>query len=195
MGRKNARAAYQMETFSSWDLDWASSPTTPNASAPQSIHLICPLASRSHRNQLWDAFTHPLIHRVGAPGLARLSNFRRSSTAIFELDPQYLQRQSWLSFPSLCLAICSLHIASHRIQLRSPLSSNSSFRLQLILCSLQTALCLRMGCHVPSRSNKLSLVFLLSSCSTGQRALTNLPSTSPPAGPMRAPDSRPSISV
>lgn len=60
--------------------------------------------------------------------------------------------------------------ASHLVAPRPPLSSNSEYRLQLILCSWQTALCLQMGCL--QRSNKLSLVFsFLSSCSTGQRAL------------------------
>lgn len=70
--------------------------------------------------------------------------------------------------------------ASHLVAPRPPLSSNSSYRLQLILCSWQTALCLQMGCL--QWSNKLSLVFsFLSSCSTGQRALHEIsPAPAPP---------------
>lgn len=75
------------------DLDWVSEPTPlQTVSAPPSLHLISPLASRSHRNQLWNAPIHPLFHCVGAPRPPGPPNFRRSPTAIFERDPQYLRR-------------------------------------------------------------------------------------------------------
>lgn len=87
--------------------------------------------------------------------------------------------------------------ASHLISLRSPLSSNPSYYLQLILCSWQTALCLRTG-YIHG-INRLSLVFsFLSACSTrhpGRGPSPISPAPAPLQGPMRAPDSRPSILV
>lgn len=163
-------------------------PTTPNVSARQSLHLICPLASRSHRNQLWNIsirpLIHSLIHSVGAPHLA--------STAIFEHDARYLRRESWLSFPSLRLEICSLRIKSPRPPSTPFIKFTISSTIDTVLMADRSLL----AGGIPPWSNKLSLVFpFLSSCSTTQRVLTNVSSTSPPARPMRAPDSRPSISV
>lgn len=91
--------------------------------------------------------------------------------------------------------VLSSHCTSSRP--RSPLSSNSSCCLQLILCSWQTALCLRTGCRDGSIDFRLSSPFSASTPpGTWQRGPSRIShSFSTPAGPMRAPDSRPSISV
>lgn len=64
-----------------------------------------------------------------------------------------------------------------------------------MLCSWQTAFCLRPGCSHGAINFRLSSPFSAPTPPGRQVALTNLSSADAPAGLMRAPDSRPSISV
>lgn len=96
--------------------------------------------------------THPLR---GCSSSGWLPNFRRSSTAIFEHDPRYLRRESWLSFPSLRIVICSLRITP-------PRPPSTPFIKFIILSTIDTVLMADrslLAGGIPSWSNKLSLVF------------------------------------
>ena len=172
--------------------DWASQPTPPlqNVSAPQCLHLPCPLTSRSHRKQR----IHP----------------RSTAWMLASLGPQDSRRCQQL-FLNLTLGTCdgnyscrfpriSLHSAlsaSHRTgPRRTPFTPFIKFIPSSTPGTVLVADRSFLADGMPSWINKLSLVFsFLSSCSTRQRTLTNLSSAGSPADPMRAPDSRPSISV
>lgn len=183
-------------------MDWASkphhfkclcSPKNPR-SPPQYAHLLleaiatnlgpCP-STRSSTAWVLHAFLEP-------------SNFRRFPQLFLNLTSGTCNGDHGCHFDRLALQ-CALHvccIASHRTPFAPFIKSIPCFSaINTVLCSWQTAFCLRPGCSHGAINFRLSSPFSAPTPPGRQVALTNLSSADAPAGLMRAPDSRPSISV
>lgn len=133
-------------------------PTTlQNVSAPQGLHLPCPLASRSHRRQR----LHPQDPLRGCSPVLGLQNSKCCPQLFLNLTLGTCNGNYSCRFPrfSLQSALSAPHrTGPHRPPL-TPFIKNSSHRLRLILCWRQTALFSLTECLHGSINFRLSSPF------------------------------------
>lgn len=185
------KPAYQMETSLGFGLGLQphhSKCLLVKISTSYAHLLLEAIASQ----QLWTTSVHPPLTPLrGCSSNCQTSEDRPQlflNLPLVTCDEHHVYR-----FPRLALQY--LLFASHSPRPPfTPFIKSIILCLLLILCSWQTALCSRTGFLHGALNFRLPSPFS-APAPPGRGSSRNLSSTSPPAGPMRAPDSRPSISV